>query len=431
MMVKWKLLFSSIVVWVSVLPFWAQTGRGGLSQGVGKSGTALQELQYAGYYFNYPGVPEGYQYTPAPDGYEPFYISHYGRHGSRFLTSNKKYDSVISLLQQHVLTPFGKEILLRMQKCYDYAKGNDGALSLLGAQQHRQIAARMYAQYRQLLSQPLHVDAKSSTAMRCAMSMANCCMELRALNPSLDICIQSAARFMPVLVNKEEVAAGACDSLRKEQFQQFTDSIVQPARFLENLFADYRDEAAGRQMMLDCWHIYADMQNLPELGISFRDLFTHDELFRLWQWDNAEDLYAYGILPGCSRRYHRNSHRIVEDIVSQADSVLRSGKPAVSLRFGHDTNLASLAYLLQLSGCNGTPQDYRDAWKHWANYQVTPMAANLQVVFYRKPQQTLSPDDVLVKFVYNETERSIPVATDCAPYYHWKDVRQWMTEIAR
>ncbi|MBR1462092.1 MAG: hypothetical protein IJ604_01760 [Prevotella sp.] len=423
-------IITSVAIWASALSAMAQTEGLAMAEEQASEDISKQEMQYAGYYYNYPGVPAGYQYTAAPAGYEPFYISHYGRHGSRFLTSNKKYESVIALLTGHQLTDFGKDVLSRMQRCFDYSQGNDGALSLLGARQHRQIAARMYRQYQSLLSKPIHIEARSSTAMRCAISMANCCMELRALNPTLDITMQSAARFMPVLVNKEEVAEGECDSLRKEQFRQFTDSIVQPSRFLELLFTNYRDEAAGRQMMLDCWHIFADMQNLPELGISFRNLFTHDELFRLWQWDNAEDLYAYGILPGCSRRYHRNARRIVEDIVSQADSVIQTGKPAVTLRFGHDTNLASLAYLLQLSGCNGTPQNYRDAWKHWANYQVTPMAANLQVVFYRK-NGVSSADDVLVKFVYNETERTIPLATDSAPYYRWSEVRRWMASLSR
>ena len=36
-----------------------------------------------GVYFMYPfDTPSA---TPAPKGYEPFYISHYGRHGSRWL----------------------------------------------------------------------------------------------------------------------------------------------------------------------------------------------------------------------------------------------------------------------------------------------------------------------------------------------------------
>ena len=35
-------------------------------------------------YYAYPG-PLQAKLTPAPKGYVPFYISHYGRHGSRYL----------------------------------------------------------------------------------------------------------------------------------------------------------------------------------------------------------------------------------------------------------------------------------------------------------------------------------------------------------
>ena len=45
-----------------------------------------------GVYFMYPfDTPSA---TPAPKGYEPFYISHYGRHGARYILSNDQYDNV-------------------------------------------------------------------------------------------------------------------------------------------------------------------------------------------------------------------------------------------------------------------------------------------------------------------------------------------------
>ena len=50
----------------------AQTSREELSAVKEKAG---------GNYYAYP-TPSG-KLTPAPDGYIPFYISHYGRHGSR------------------------------------------------------------------------------------------------------------------------------------------------------------------------------------------------------------------------------------------------------------------------------------------------------------------------------------------------------------
>jgi len=71
----------------------------------------------AGNYANYP-LPTGHL-TPAPAGYEPFYISHYGRHGSRYMTSNKHYDrlnrQLDTALTLDLLTEYGKDVLRRIR----------------------------------------------------------------------------------------------------------------------------------------------------------------------------------------------------------------------------------------------------------------------------------------------------------------------------
>ena len=50
----------------------------------------------AGKYYAYQAPEE--KLTPAPAGYEPFYISMFARHGSRYLTKEKKYAAPLSLL---------------------------------------------------------------------------------------------------------------------------------------------------------------------------------------------------------------------------------------------------------------------------------------------------------------------------------------------
>jgi len=53
-----------------------------------RSQSALTPEQTGSIYYAYP-VPSS-TYTPAPTGYEPFYISHYGRHGSRWMSVIRK-----------------------------------------------------------------------------------------------------------------------------------------------------------------------------------------------------------------------------------------------------------------------------------------------------------------------------------------------------
>lgn len=69
-------------------------------------------------YFAYPG-PKQQQLTPAPEGYEPFYIFHYGRHGSRYMSDNKYYVTAINMLDsaknEGLLSDKGKEVLGKLR----------------------------------------------------------------------------------------------------------------------------------------------------------------------------------------------------------------------------------------------------------------------------------------------------------------------------
>ena len=38
--------------------------------------------------------------TPTPEGYEPFHIDHYGRHGSRWLTNGRTYERPLNQLKK-------------------------------------------------------------------------------------------------------------------------------------------------------------------------------------------------------------------------------------------------------------------------------------------------------------------------------------------
>ena len=110
-----------------------------------------------------------------------------------------------------------------------------------------------------------------------------------------------------------------------------------------------------------------------------------------------------------------------DSIESFADRVICVGKPTLTLRFSHDSSVLPLAYLMGLKEAMGATTDIENLYKTISIDKLIPMAANIQLVFYRKE----GSDDVLVKFLLNENETSIPVKTDCAPYYHWQDVKKY------
>ncbi|MBQ1618705.1 MAG: histidine-type phosphatase, partial [Bacteroidales bacterium] len=140
-----------------------------------------------GVYFAYQ-APENASYHQAPEGYEAFYISHYGRHGSRWMTSQSRYDRLVSYFKdKRNLTPAGKKAAAAMKKVAKDAKGHAGDLTALGARQHRDIAARMFRNFPQVFGTGSEVQAASSTSRRCIASMEAFTGQLKKERPALRI----------------------------------------------------------------------------------------------------------------------------------------------------------------------------------------------------------------------------------------------------
>ena len=79
--------------------------------------------------------------------------------------------------------------------------------------------------------------------------------------------------------------------------------------------------------------------------------------------------------------------------------------------------------------CEQTLSPYKVAVL-WKNYQVAPMAANMQWIFYDRKQRIMKREqDVLVKLRYNERTIPFPIPTRQYPYYRWTDVKAYYQSI--
>ena len=106
---------------------------------------------------NYNTYPDSlYTLTPAPRGKKPFYISHYGRHGSRYISSRKGYDIPFRMMLQaervDELTPIGKKVLAEMRLVMNDTEDRWGELSNFGCTQHEWIARHMMQQVPEVFS---------------------------------------------------------------------------------------------------------------------------------------------------------------------------------------------------------------------------------------------------------------------------------------
>ena len=82
-----------------------------------------------------------------------------------------------------------------------------------------------------------------------------------------------------------------------------------------------------------------------------------------------------------------------------------------------------LACLLELGSCGAVVENLDTLDNVWRNYDIFPMACNVQLAFYRPKKN--KKGDVLVKALLNEREVTLPIQTDRFPYYKWNELRQY------
>lgn len=366
--------------------------------------------------------------TPAPAGYVPFYISHYGRHGSRWLLTPAVYSVPRRILgdaeQAGVLTPLGKDLYARLRVAADDAVDRYGDLSPLGAREQRGIAERMFRSYPEVFStehgRRAVIYSRSTQVPRCILSMAAHNERLKELNPALEISRDATKKDTYLNndpeINRDTVKVIVADFLRRH---------FNPGRLIEALFSDTlyaRAHIGDRTEFAN--HLFSaaiNMPNLDHLHIGMMDVFTPDETFILWQATNLHmySLVGPSVVNGNSAV--RSASLLLKDILACADSAVSGRGVSADLRFGHDSYIIPLLALMDVHGMNRQEANADSVYTAWSNFKASPMGANLQLIFYRNGKS----GDVLVKLLHGERETSIPVATDIAPYYHWKDVRAY------
>ena len=421
-----KKIFIHTLLLLLAVPCFAQTSREEMAADLNKTG---------GVYYAYPATKA--DNTPAPKGYKPFHISHYGRHGSRYLIGDGDYLWVRDVLAKGdtagALTPLGKDLLHRIDTLMVETRGRGGDLTPLGERQHRDIATRMYGNYPEVFADNAEMTARSTLVPRCILSMAAFCESLKEKNPRLVIPKESSNRNMYYICNGTPESGAFNDSKRgwwREVERKMRERNTHPDRLMSSLFSSpefVERYVRPADLMWGIYWIAADAQN-TEGKIDFYDLFTPDELFDLWQTNNANWYATHADYPEANGAHLKNARNLLTNIIETADSAIRSDRPSAALRFGHDGNVVPLTALMGLQYCDARIDDYNKVYEGWCDWKVSPMAANIQLVFYRNPKK---PGDILVKILHNERETRIPVAADQWPYYRWADVKAYFEKSLR
>ena len=366
--------------------------------------------------------------TPAPKGYKAFYISHYGRHGSRSDWGGPQYKKVRDLLmqakEQNLLTPAGDSLMREAALIYQLHNDMDGRLTPRGVREHARLAERMYNRFPEVFQDGCkHLRAVSSTTPRCIVSMNGFTARLQALQPDLDMDLDTGEKFYAYIARGENntLIARTNKALAdyRKTFQWDTVAVY------KTLFTD---PAKAKKLIPDAY----DFQNAIYDCARVSDPFEiPDNMFRYLPFENVvhfhELNYLSAYLNQCDSKLNGEiriprSQELVDTLISQADAVI-SGKvkKAADLCFGHDWPFLGLVCYL---GLEGVSERYtvEEAAANWLPSYFCPFAANLQMIFYRSEKNK----DILVKFLMNERETRLPAlkAVD-GIFYRWNDVKAW------
>jgi len=363
--------------------------------------------------------------TPVPKGYKPFYISHYGRHGSRSDWAGSGYGYVLDCFNRAyeagLLTEDGEAALTRLAQVVENHDGMDGRLTALGCEEHRQIATRMYRRLKKVFrSGNRRVRAVSSISPRCIVSMGAFTGGLLVQDRSLDISIDTGERFMEYCSTDDpRPVRTAAREIIKAHHDEYVPDV---ASFMGRIFTN---PSAAREIVGDPVKFMDRMFPMAAICGSFQ---MDDFLLRLFSWN---DIYYY-CQRNCMELYLRQCNSIefgdlrmppvqalVDDVIDKADYAITTGDVQADLRFGHDWQLMAFCSRIGIKGIAERRDQY--GCRTWPGFLYSPFAGNVQMVFYRNKQ-----GDVLVKFYINERETEL-IGLEGGPYYYWEDVKHaWL-----
>jgi len=369
--------------------------------------------------YEYFPTPE----TPVPAGYKPFYISHYGRHGSRSNWESPSYGKVLGSFEKAheagILTEVGEQAYQTVKTVISLHNHMNGRLTPLGAKEHREIAGRMYNKYKGVFrGSTKKVRAASSVIPRCLVSMAAFTGELLSIDSKLDISWDTGEVFMNYLASEDsrEKRAEAREIINEYRNAHVCDTIYFASRIFTDI--DKAHEVVGSidkmtrraiEIAIICGSF--ELGDSLLLCIAPEDLEYSSKIYSL-------DLYlrqCNSVEFGDSRMAVPEMKAFMEDFISKADEAIAGGPTVADLRFGHDYHLLAISAFMGIKGIaeRRTAEEAMD----WPGWLYTPFAGNLQAVFYRN-----KAGNVLVKFFINEREATL-ICLEGGPYYNWQDLK--------
>ncbi|MBP5740304.1 MAG: histidine-type phosphatase [Bacteroidales bacterium] len=379
-------------------------------------------LKAAGSFYVYD-YKDASSLTPAPEGYKPFYVSHFGRHGARYCTS--EYDAVhgwfAKAAEKGLLTDEGKQFFSRYEKFYEKVRYSKGNLTGIGKEQHRKIAEHMFQRFPEVFEGPTHVEAVSTESARVIMSMWSFLSSLQSLDKDIDFNADASAKYaswlQPSLSSNPYYMKGgfSCNKATEDAVKDYFEANVPWKEIAGKFFVS--PDVLGKDLKVTPEKFVETLHGavtctycLDDDHGCLDDVFSSEELYKIWKGLSASYFAAVANYEGSGNMILDYSAFTLGQIIESADADIASGDTQLRLRFGHDSGIAPLLALLDVNGFGRATSSFEEGLEIFPSYNI-PMGASLQLVFYRNDS-----GDILVKVLQNEQEGTLPLEAVSGPY---------------
>lgn len=388
--------------------------------------TRYTDTQCQGSLIPYPtDIPE----INIPDSLSVVYINHVGRHGARYPASaanclklKRALDHADSIGS---ITPLGRKLMALNDEVIARSNGRWGALDSLGMAEQRAIASRMFANYPSLFGEGSLINALSSYSPRAMMSMFSFVHQLDRLNNRLSF-ITSTGRVNSQLMRPFDTDKDYLEFRKEEKwrpaYEEYMNTACPTSAITRVLGLDYPfgSPEAARDLALTEYYVIAGLSAMSMVSNS-NEYFTNEEYNALWSCFNLRQ-YLQRTASTVSSVPADIASALVLNLIQTTDEAIQGTNPAkADLRFGHAETLMPLLSLLRLPGCYYVTNYFDTVAGHWRDFDVVPMAANLQMILFKAKKS----GRYYVRFDVNERPTPLP-GSDTRLYIPWGDARAYM-----
>lgn len=330
-----------------------------------------------------------------PDSLTPVYVAYVARHGARYLSGPSKTQTILDYLTPHrnkgLLSETGEAFFGMIENIHKTNEGNWGDLSQLGMEEEKRLGSRMAEAFPELANANPEIYAISSPSPRVVMTMYAFNHRLAQINDSITATTIEGHQLEPLL----------CCFIADRKYAEFRksgnwipvyDDFVRhnvpddPARRLFSSTNLSDDQL--RRLTLDMYEVLKASRAYGFEPPTTRWMSVK-EYHACWRADNLRH-YLRNTITSLSNLAGVASAPLLRRIISDADKACSATRifdshTALNCYFGHCETLLPLLSLMQIPACLDMPYDFENIDDCWKIQDISPLAANLLILFATSP----------------------------------------------